>query len=304
MNAIFPLVDRENADPNTLAYNTRTTMPTAEEEEAAEEEGDNDIPELLPAGDAEGDEEEQEFVQEVEARLEARQRLHRQPLPEKTPFHPYGMHFLRPLHTVPVPRLGWAVSFLNDQAVRFIYGMEEDEVMHMILCSRVVKPRNTNRTENRKKTTTFVNHGQAPQQLIFDFAARGYTLPPIPDVNGDELDVELLDDLLLAEGNRMKDLDIDVVVTEIWYQFLLDLTEMPLRRPIASFLQEIESSSTRRRTRTWSSHITFETFNGGRRNTAIGSRHSSTFFPPRKQRSREARSKTTSRRHTTLGGRT
>ncbi|CAA7271230.1 unnamed protein product [Cyclocybe aegerita] len=214
MDAVLPLSNREGLDPNILAYNTRTSMPTFRED--SEDEGE--VLELMDV-----DEEDEEDVQEVEERGRLRQRRRGAPLSELTPCIPYGLLFLRPLRvggTTPVPRLCWSRVFISEHAFRFIFGADEETIIHAIRRSRIAASRNPNRTENRKKKTlSFVNHGQAPEGPIFHLEAEGYSLPPVPRDEGSDMELEEED---MAEPR----VGLDDFLTNLWNQFLLDITEV------------------------------------------------------------------------------
>ncbi|THU76659.1 hypothetical protein K435DRAFT_878887 [Dendrothele bispora CBS 962.96] len=142
----------------------------------------------------------------------------------KVPYAPYGMIFLRRLKLdVDVPRMRADGPFMNSKAVKYFFSQSLPEI-RLKYGSTAIVPREVidrTRTVTNKVHRTMMYHPDPsdPPELLFDLAARGHQLPPpaVDDGSDREQDSDD-DDFRDTEGN------IDVRMTNLWHQFILDIT--------------------------------------------------------------------------------
>jgi hypothetical protein len=191
MDALLPHVDREGADPDTLAYGS----PTKDD---GVDSGDED---MLPAIRRRGDE------------------------MQTLPSYAYGMVFFRMIcvgRDHPVPRLHNDGSTLHPKAFAYFFKGPMEEVRNDILSSQIRQPANPNRVSNKtRRTPIYFDYAAAEDNAFvrpveFNFAAQGCHLQPTPVDMGP--DAEPLEEVVPDEE------DIDVALTNLWYQFALDIT--------------------------------------------------------------------------------
>jgi len=107
---------------------------------------------------------------------------------------------------------------VTSKTFRYIFSVDRDDVDIAYFRTQLVVPSNPDRVANRTHRTAlrFVEEEEAPR--IFNLAERGYQLPPPMRDEGsdaeDDNEPQVFDDVL----------DIDMNLTTLWRQFLVDLT--------------------------------------------------------------------------------
>ena len=191
MDALLPHVDRDGADIDTLAYGSPTK--------------DNNV----DSGD-------EEILPTIRRRGDEMQTL---------PSHAFGMIFTRMIcvgRDHPVPRLHNDGSALHPKSFAYFFKVPIEEVHNNILMSRIRRPANEARVSNKTKCTPIYFDFAAAEDEVyvqpveFNLAAQGCYLQPIPVDKGP--DAEPPEEVVPEEE------DIDVVLTNLWYQFALDIT--------------------------------------------------------------------------------
>lgn len=186
MDRILPHITRLGADPDILAHGSPA--------------GDNDVI---------SDEEEDD------------QRSNRRSSDGTAPAYPYGLIFLRHIRIgqhPPIPHLGKETLQLPENAFLFFFRSNLQDIFLDITSKGLAKPSNISRNRNKsKRTTLYTNSGQNGPENDFDIEARGIqTARPVrhEDESGGEND----------DGDPPSE-SMDVRLTRIWRQFLLDVTE-------------------------------------------------------------------------------
>lgn len=230
MGKILPLVNREGADVDTLAYpaSTRARISAAEEEE--EEEGEEGA--VNPDEDADEDNMSvHSGASDVEhAPVPIHQHARQGSRSETLPYNPYGIVFLREIRigdgTV-VPRfLDRKVAMITPKTFHYIFGIDREDVDMEYFKGHLVVPSNPHRVANKTRRTArrFVEEVEVPR--IFNLSQRGYQLPPPLRDEGSDVEEDEDEPVPVDE-----DLDIDARLTALWRQFLVDLTaKAPNRR--------------------------------------------------------------------------
>jgi hypothetical protein len=138
---------------------------------------------------------------------------------EGVPHAPCGLIFLRevilpPTSTVPRMRIGRSVK---DTTFKFFLGGKLQDIQSQVLPTNILTKKDipATRVSTRKaKTPTYYNF-DGQDDPIFQLSEAGYELPnPSVDV-GSDLEVE--------EQVHDDNQDIDGKLTQMWYQFLLDI---------------------------------------------------------------------------------
>jgi hypothetical protein len=186
MEAVLPLTDGSDADPDTLFFAARALPEDVEEEE-------------------EDDDEDASVV----------------------PYNPFGVTFLRRVKVnVAVPRLRAGGRYLTAPAFKHLFRATEDEIRYkyysvgLIPNELTIKARVV--TNKKQVTPTYFNFSAEPEPVLFNLAEKGHTLPPPPEDDGSDIESETE-----ADPNAS---DIDVSVSQMWRQFLIDLA---LKTPVA-----------------------------------------------------------------------
>jgi hypothetical protein len=208
MVGILPHVERDGADPNTLAFPARTSH---EEEEDESESTDSDSS-VVPR--------------------------HRFKATANTlPYNPYGLVFLRAIRVgakYPVPRFQHSSLFqyivFSTKAFRFFFGKNNiDELKEDLIRKTIVQRHNPSRISNKRRT--------APRQIeegeraLFKLSRKGFKLPaPVVD-EGSDIDVDSGNE---PDGGDSRE-DIDSKLSKIWRQFLVDLAAKAPNRKGATF---------------------------------------------------------------------
>jgi hypothetical protein len=192
MSAILPHVDRNGADPDILAYGTATHDDDVDSQ--ADTEIDDDLPPVP--------------------------KRHRGD--ETLPAFPYGLVFLRRVRVgkdYPVPRLQQENVYLTSKAFRYFFKVDFEDVETEYFRKGVVQGANPQRVPNKgKRTVTYVNWNEEDNTRDFELARRGIRLPSAERDIGSDIDE---DDRPIVEAG---DGDVDARLTQIWRQFLLDIT--------------------------------------------------------------------------------
>jgi hypothetical protein len=123
---------------------------------------------------------------------------------------------------VEVPRMRAGGPFLTPPAFRYFFKDSITEIKYKYSRTRIV-PREVIQRERMvsnkaKRTATYVSqYGEGePEPIVFDLASKGYKLPePVVDSGSD---LEDNDDMDVDETG-----DIDVEVSKMWRQFLVDM---------------------------------------------------------------------------------
>lgn len=220
MGKILPLVNREDASVQILAYPARTRAQIQipdEEEEGGDDSGDEDNL-SVSSGLSDGP-------------IPVHQPARRNNRPETLPHNPYGIVFLRAIRigngTV-VPRFqDNGTQMISPQTFRYIFGVDRDEVDMDFFKYQLNVPSNPLRVANKTHRTAIRPVDEDEPRALFNLGARGYQLPtPVRDQGSD---VEEEEDFGPQVQNE--ELDIDVRLTDLWRQFLVDLTaKVPNRR--------------------------------------------------------------------------
>lgn len=233
MGKILPLVNRTDADAETLLYPTSTRIRTAAAQNHTlfeeEEEGDTDD-ELAREGQVIADHEPEDNMSVISdlsdtARPVAEHRHERRTnRQEMLPYVPYGIVFLRPIRIgkgVNMPRFhDSTVAMIAWKTFKYIFGIRRDNVDSEFFKAKLVVKYHPTRVANRVRQTP-VHAPDHPAPTIFNLSERGYTLEsPVADTGSDVDD--LRDEIQDRRGDE--DQSIDAQLTSLWNQFLLDLT--------------------------------------------------------------------------------
>ncbi|PPQ87150.1 hypothetical protein CVT26_008704, partial [Gymnopilus dilepis] len=198
MDVALPHISRLNANPDLLAYGT----PTKDDDVASDWSTDDEF--NMPAN---------------RRRVEG----------ETSPGYAQGMVFLRRIccgEKNPVPRLVNSGATLHPKAFKYFFGGDKDIVMQDLVSDEVARPSNPDRVSNKKKhTPIYFDHAEddaeqdAPPTLLFHLRNQGFQL--LPKVSDEGEDVQGDDDF--TTDDLCKD-DIDEALTEVYHQFILDIT--------------------------------------------------------------------------------
>lgn len=193
MAAILPHVDRDGADPDILAYGTPTKDDDVDSQ--ADTESDDDLP----------------------------PRAKRRREDDRLPAFPYGLVFLRTIRigeSHPVPRLQRDDIYMSSKAFQYFFKVDLEDVETEYFRPRLVQGSNPQRVQNKvKRTMAYYNWNEDEENVRdFDLARRGIRLPSTERDGGSDMDE---DDQPVVEAG---DGDIDARLTQIWRQFLIDIT--------------------------------------------------------------------------------
>lgn len=191
MEAILPHVERNGADIDILAYGTATHNDDLNSQDDTDP--DDDLP---PA---------------------AKRRRGN----EMVPGFPYGLIFLRPIRlgdAHPVPRLGTDRMYMSSKAFKYFFKVDLEDVEAHYFRPPVVQAANPLRVQNKVKRTVIYVDWEEENTRDFDLARRGIRLPSTERDLGSDVDEN--EQPVVEEGDG----DIDARVTQIWRQFLLDIT--------------------------------------------------------------------------------
>lgn len=229
MNKILPLVDREGADLDTLVYpvSTRARPLVMEEEESEDEDEEMD--------DSEREDDNISVASDLSDIL-----LTNPPvvgnagLSRKVPFAPHGIVFLREIRmgsSTVVPRFrDHSVPMVSDKTLSFVFGRSPDAIADTLFKSRFAIAPHPMRTANKTRRTATRVPPQAPEpQKIFDLAGRGITIPTVPRDDGSDVESDIVEDT-----RSTPEADIDVRVTDLWRQFLVDISAKAPNRKAAT----------------------------------------------------------------------
>jgi hypothetical protein len=136
------------------------------------------------------------------------------------PFNPYGIICLRRIVVqVNVPRMRAGGPFISVPAFRFFFGTSQQEIVHKyykvgIIPREVIAERRvvTNKT---RRTISYVAPSDVPEPNLFSLAAGGHKLPPPPVDDGSDIETD-------EDGDRTTG-DIDIEISKMWRQFLIDM---------------------------------------------------------------------------------
>lgn len=193
MASVLPHVRRADADENILAYGS----PTADDD-------------VLSISD-----DENEQAQPLVRRNRA--------TPDTAPSYSRGLVFFRPVRIgdrYPVPRFENEQTFISIKAFKFFFGISEDQISMEYFRQHAIRPANPNRVKNKvQRTRLYHNWGPDEQSNDFNLGQLGVTLPPPAWDGGSDMeysdgppsDEEVID-------------DVDVALTALWRQLLLDIT--------------------------------------------------------------------------------
>ncbi|KAF8958753.1 hypothetical protein BDZ97DRAFT_1667945 [Flammula alnicola] len=136
----------------------------------------------------------------------------------------HGLLFINPLKLgegIPCPRFQHNGRFIKDQTFKHIFGKELDDVQSIIYGGGMVQKSNPDRVRNKvRRTTRYIpEENEAP---IFNLAAQGYHLEAPGRDDGSDNEAPDSDD---EEEVDMFLQDIDMQLSVLWRQFLLDMTE-------------------------------------------------------------------------------
>ena len=196
MDRILPHITRAGADPDILAHGSPV-----------------DDDDLLPISDDE----------------EHGHRSRRASSAETAPSYPYGLVFFRRIDVgpnCPLPNLGKGTPELPDNAFFFFFRSSKVDIYLDLTSSVLVKPTNSLRTQNKsQRTKMYINEGQNPPTNDFNLEARGIRCAS-PVYYEDESGANDGDDHVNPRTVNVSDPSdpIDVKLTKIWRQFLLDVT--------------------------------------------------------------------------------
>jgi hypothetical protein len=151
----------------------------------------------------------------------------------KFPANPHGLiffHSLRIGERYPVPRLRSGRT-LSDRSFRYLFGIDFIDIDESFFRSnsiqRLEAPLRSN--NKRRRTKRYIAPDDAPQENLFYLRVRGVELlPPILD-DGSDLEDEGSED----EG-RGQVQDVDKQLTDLWRQFIYDITQMVPNRKSAN----------------------------------------------------------------------
>ncbi len=232
MGKILPLVNREDADIQALAYpaSHRAGMQPNPLDEDADDSGDDELDlreDALSVHSALSDDE--VFVRPGNFRNA--QQSNR---PETLPYNPYGIVFLREIRLgegIIVPRFrDISGGMITPKTVHYIFGIKREDIDSQIFLGRMPVPQNPRRISNKTRSTaTRITTAEPEEPIIFNLAARGYHLPPLQHDEGS--DIGEIIDLTDNENDSDMEGDIDKKLTQLWRQFLVDVTaKVPNRK--------------------------------------------------------------------------
>ena len=193
MDAVLPHIERAGADADILAYG----RPIEEDEE--------DRDSLLE--NSEDSEDEQP--------PRKRRRTSR-----TAPAIPYGLLFLRTIRAgsnYPIPRLqGDRTARISNRTFEFLFKVERGQIETKFVQNNLTRPPNPNRVANKaRRTQRYIPPEE--DHADFDVSSRGVEfLEPVRDPGSDIEDAPI-DDL---DANT----NIDMTLSHLWRQFLLDIT--------------------------------------------------------------------------------
>jgi hypothetical protein len=208
MTAILPHVLRADADQNTLAFSARKSNAQEQEQEQEEEE------------------EREERDESTDSEGPARPAF---ATANTVPCNPFGLVFLRPIRVgekFPVPRFNKSAllqyTALSEKAWLYLFGKTRDEINAKLLSPSMVQNSNPGRIPNRVKLTAHrQSSGDAEEPMLFDLTRKGYKLPdPVVDEGSDQ---GMSSDNEPGDQNS-DDGDVDSKLSQLWRQFLVDLT--------------------------------------------------------------------------------
>ena len=226
MGKILPLVNRDDADIQTLAHpgSTRADMqPTPFDEDV--EDGDEDV-ELNHREDALSVH--SALSEDDGLSRPANSRYGQQSVRSETvPYNPYGIVFLREIRIgegIVVPRFrDITVGMITPKTFRYIFGIERNDVDSHFFVGRMLVPANPHRVSNKTRSTaTRIIPTESEAPTIFNLAAQGHSLPPRQQDEGSDIG-EIIDSIDDGDDSD-SDGDIDKKLTKLWRQFLVDLT--------------------------------------------------------------------------------
>jgi hypothetical protein len=220
MGKILPVVDREEASENTLAYPARTRARAQIRIPDKEEEGVDDDDTISVSSDLSDD----DTPVRQPARHNNRPEILPHNRPETLPHNPYGIVFLRSIRIGPgiiVPRFeNDGTHMITDLTFRYIFGVDRDEVDMDFFRYKLVVESNPLRVANKTHRTTIRPVDEDEPPILFNLGARGYQIPPPVHDEGSDLEGEEE----FGPEFQEEELDIDLRLTALWRQFLVDVT--------------------------------------------------------------------------------
>ncbi|KAF9470974.1 hypothetical protein BDN70DRAFT_939291 [Pholiota conissans] len=221
MGKILPLVDRVDADVQTLAYpiGTRARIQLEEDDE------DDEVEIIYDSTKPEEDNLSVHSMLSGDDEPMPRQAPNRNSRPDKVPYNPYGIVFLREIRcteNIAVPRFSdMRIPMITTKTFRYIFGIEREDVQNEFFKVQLVVPPNPDRVPNKVRRTTRREARDDEPDKIFNLSMKGYHLPPpVQDNGSDEDDSDDNED-----NDEQLDIDIDKMLTNLWRQFLVDVTK-------------------------------------------------------------------------------
>jgi hypothetical protein len=205
MVAILPHVDRDGADPNTIAFKPRTSHDEHDGDDHVEESRSTDSDDSM--------------VPRPRLRATA----------NTVPYNPYGLVFLRTIRVgdrYPVPRLQRSdllrFQMLSPHAFQNIFNTTRDEVDAEFFQSDMVKKPHPTRVPNKVHRTArrIVRNNAGREDRLFDLTSKGYKLPEPAVDEGSDMDVGSDHQPVLPASDD----NLDSKLSNLWRQFLVDLT--------------------------------------------------------------------------------
>ncbi|KAF8873543.1 hypothetical protein CPB84DRAFT_1829545 [Gymnopilus junonius] len=203
LTAILPHIARTGADINVLpfAISTRRRQPRDDESEPDEDFDEDDV---------DSDEE-----------YERERPRHIIPNGDSVPSIIHGMVFLRRLRLGPqhpCPRLERGL-FIKDATFKYIFKKDIDDVREVLYNNTMIAKPNADRVMNKtRRTLAYLPPDD--EQPIFNLEVKGYHLVPPPADQGSDNEPSDSDD----EVREAISESLDMELTVVWRQFLLDIT--------------------------------------------------------------------------------
>ena len=142
---------------------------------------------------------------------------------ETLPAYPWGLVFFRSLRVgrqFPVPRLDNIRVTLKDRTFRFFFGVDYDDIGMEFFRAGLQRPFNPRRTQNKaRRTLRYIHEDDGPRPRLFDLEARGIHLPAPPRDGGSDVEREADEEQMSGDEH-----DTDEALTNLWLQFILDIT--------------------------------------------------------------------------------
>lgn len=140
------------------------------------------------------------------------------------PAYLYGLVFFRNIRigrNYPVPRLDQQHELLTERMFRYLFNASFAEVGAEFFRTGLVQEPHSNRMHNKaRRTVAYVPQDDGPHPTLFDVEQQGLHLHAPPHDGGSDVEAEEEENHLPVDDNNA-----DALLTEVWLQFLIDITQ-------------------------------------------------------------------------------